>query len=129
MTYLQKLDAGEDFEAKRHATYGPETEKGYPVKLDMYVELNHRMKDGWCLSISGGLRIKACEKLGLVPVETGGQCLDNVVKYLDRCGLVCPTWNSIVPIWREWPVLLAWIMENTPFVSCQPLRAICPAVM
>ena len=102
MTYLQKLVAGEDFEAKLHATYGPETEKGYPVELDMSVELNHRRKDGWCLSISGGLRIKACEKLGLVPVETGGQCLDNVVKYLDRCGLVCPTWNSIVPIWREW---------------------------
>ena len=102
MTYMQKLDAGEDFEANLHATYGPETEKGYPVELDLSVDLNHRMKDGWRLSISGGLRIKSCEKLGLVPVVTGGQCLDNVVKYLDRCGLVCHTWNSIVPIWREW---------------------------
>jgi hypothetical protein len=100
MTFIQKLNSKESFVANLSATYGPETENGYPVELDLSVELNYN--DGWRLSIVGGLRIKACEKLGLVPAYTGGQCLDNVVKYLYRCGLVCPTWNSIVPIWREW---------------------------
>ena len=102
MTYLQKLEAGEDFEAKLHTTYGPQTEKGYPVELDVSVALNHRRKDGWCLSIMGGLRIKACEKLGLSPVNTGGQCLDSAVRFLDESGLVCPALDQMVPIWREW---------------------------
>lgn len=102
MTYLQKLEAGMDFEAELHATYGPSTEKGYPVELDVSVDLNHRRKYGWCLSMSGGLRIKACKRLGLLPVNTVGQCLDSAVRFLDESGLVCPTLNKMVPIWREW---------------------------
>lgn len=101
MTYIQKLEAGEGFEADLHATYGPETEKGYLVELDVSVQLES-MKDGWRLSMWGGLNIKSCEKLGLVPANTGGQCLDSAVEYLDRSGLFCPTLNQMVPIWKEW---------------------------
>jgi len=100
--YVKKLNAKEDVNAELHATFGPETEKGFPVDLKVHVRLNHRKEDGWRLSISCDMIIKACEKLGLIPINAGGQCLDDAVEYLDRCGLVCPTLSKIVPIWKEW---------------------------
>ena len=102
MTYEEKLDGNEDIVANLTATWGPETERGYPVDLRIEVDLRWKDGCGYCLSCGGGLTIKGCNGLGLKPISTCGQCLDDSVKYLAESGLRCRTLEKIVPIWKRW---------------------------
>lgn len=103
MTFTEKMNAGEDFVANLFANYGPHTEKGYPVELNLRVELSHKGKErGYRLSIMADLKVKECESLGLRYINTGGQCLDNAAEHLKTCGLQCKALDAIIPIWKEW---------------------------
>lgn len=102
MTYLERMLKGEDIDTTVKSVWGPETEFGYPVELELKVSLGHNQRcPGYCLSIIGSLKVKKCAELGLVPIETSGQCTD-MDKYLDDCGLCSPTLNKILAIWRKW---------------------------
>ena len=102
MTYLDRMMKGEDFTAEVKAGWGPETELGRPVELEINVSLYHNPRyTGYCLSITGILDIKKCDKLGLVPIKTGGQCKD-MDRHLAACGLFSPTLDRIISIWRRW---------------------------
>lgn len=103
MTYLEKLKSGQDVVAKIFATWGPQTEFGNPVKLSLDVRILRKGGNAdYSLSICGGLKIKKCDKLGLKPVNTGGQCQDSMVSYLADSGLKCSALDKIIPIWNEW---------------------------
>lgn len=102
MTYEEKLDSNEDIVSHLRATWGPETERGYPVVLHIDVDLRWKEGCGYCLSCGGRLTIKGCDGLGLKPINAGGQCLDDSVQYLAESGLRCRTLEKIVPIWEKW---------------------------
>lgn len=101
MSFVERLSNGEDIDVRLDASWGPDTEFGEPVMLDVTVSLKNGDR-GYRLSMCAGLVIKQCSKLGLKSVNTGGQCLDNAVEYLAECGLRCATMEDMVPIWREW---------------------------
>lgn len=102
MTYDEKLDNNEDIVEHLSANWGPETEVGYPVDLKLDVELKWKDGKGYCLSCCADLVIRASEKLGLKPINAGGQCLDEAVVALNACGLRCRMLEKIVPIWKKW---------------------------
>lgn len=102
MTCLERMMKGEDFDATVKSAWGPETELGRPVELEIKVSLYHTPRcTGYCLSIMGSLDIKKCDKLGLKPIKTGGQCKD-MDSHLAACGLFIPTLDRIISIWRRW---------------------------
>lgn len=102
MTYLERMEKEEDFDATVKSSWGPETELGRPVELEIKVSLYHNPRcTGYCLSIMGSLDIKKCDKLGLKPIKTRGQCQD-MDSHLASCGLFSPTLDRIISIWRRW---------------------------
>lgn len=102
MDCLEKMRKGEDFIKKLQSVWGPPTECGFPVELNITAELSHKEgRQGYCLSMIGSLVIKKCDKLGLVPVNAGWQCTD-MDKYLSACGLYSPILDRILEIWRKW---------------------------
>ena len=101
-TYFAKMMRGEDFTADLKSDWGPETEMGRPVSLEIRVDLSHKKgKPDYCLSISGKLTIKECAKLGLHAVRVACQCTD-VDEILARNGLWCHHIDVIVGIWKKW---------------------------
>lgn len=103
MTNIEKLRSGGDIFVKKHADWGPETERGPLVELEIEVSLRHNdKKEDYCLSICGNLLIKECKKLGLEPIDTGGQCEGVIVQYLADSGLRCRALEKVIPIWKEW---------------------------
>ena len=101
---VEEYEAGGDISRMLVATYGEKTEMGYPVSLCLDIKL--RKEDGkggiYVLTVCGDLKVKRCYKLGLWPIEAGGQCLDDASAHLVRCGLVCKSLEAIVPIWEKW---------------------------
>lgn len=102
MTYDEKLEYQEDIVRNFSADWGPKTERGYPVELKLDVELRWKDGNGYVLSCCADLVIKGSEKLGLKPINAGGQCLDGAVAALNACGLRCRTLDKIVPFWKKW---------------------------
>lgn len=107
MKYLDKLKKGEEISCKKSATFGPKTEFGYPLKLDITINLSKKpsVEDGdnqYRLSIVGELKIKSSENLGLHAIESGGQCEDQIRDSLKSCGLVCKSFDMLYPIWKRW---------------------------
>lgn len=102
MSWLDKCRNRKPFRAGLCATWGPDTEFGAPVRLDVDVELANDEQDHLELHIMAGLDVKSCRKLGLTSTNMGGQCLDDAVQHLGRCGLRCEALESMVPIWKDW---------------------------
>lgn len=119
MTYEEKLDGNEDIVANLMATWGPETERGYPVELRIEVDLRWKDGCGYCLSCVAGLTIKGCDGLGLKPINACGQCLDDSVQYLAKSGLRCRTLEKIVPIWKKWHLndMCAGTVRQSDFIE------------
>lgn len=102
MTHVEAFENGDDIRCILEDTWGPETEAGCPVRLEVEVELSKDSYGEYGLSIMAELDVKKCDKLGLKPINTGGQCLDTAQKHLAECGLECATLDAIVPIWKRW---------------------------
>lgn len=102
MTYLESMMKALDFTASLSASWGPCTEKGFPVSLGLNVDLVHKGgKPDYCLCIMGKIAIKECAKLGLHEAYGFGQCTD-VDEILARNGLWCHHLDVIVKIWKKW---------------------------
>lgn len=102
MTYHEELENNKDMVGHFSAYWGPWTERGYPVNLKLDVELHWKYGKGYGLSCCADLVIRESEKLGLKPINAGGQCLDEAVAALAACGLRCRMLEKIVPIWKKW---------------------------
>lgn len=101
-SYLAKMMRGEDVTASLSAFWGPCTEKGFPVALDLDVDLVHKGGNpDYSLCIMGRIAIKECAKLGLHETNALGQCTD-VDEILARNGLWCHHLDVIVKIWKKW---------------------------